>query len=233
MLFRSEATVADLTAKYDAAVQEQEDTIREAEMYTRKLELAKRLMAALGSEGARWEQSIVELRATLDILPGDVLLAAAFVSYIGPFNKRFRAVLMDTTFMPYLNGQIKEGGAGVPMSEGADPVKMLTTEAQIATWNNEALPADRVSIENGAIATNCARWPLMIDPQLQGIAWIKNFESKDEDRPLQISRLGNKDLMEKLKRSLENGLPFLIENMGEAIDAVLEQIGRASCRERV
>ena len=29
----------------------------------------------------RWEQSIVDLRAQLEILPGDLLLAAAFVSH--------------------------------------------------------------------------------------------------------------------------------------------------------
>ena len=29
------------------------------------------------------------------------------------------------------------------------------------------LPADRISIENGAIITNCNRWPLIVDPQLQ------------------------------------------------------------------
>ena len=47
-------------------------------------------MAALGSEGARWKESIISLNSNLTILVGDVLLASAFVSYIGCFNKRFR-----------------------------------------------------------------------------------------------------------------------------------------------
>ena len=50
-----------------------------------------------------------------------------------------------------------------------DPLKVLTTEAQVAGWNSELLPSDRISTENGAICSSCARWPLMIDPQLQEI----------------------------------------------------------------
>ena len=30
-----------------------------------------------------------------------------------------------------------------------------------------------VSVENGAISTFAERWPVMIDPQLQGIVWVK------------------------------------------------------------
>lgn len=44
---------------------------------------------------------------------------------------------------------------------------------QIASWANEGLPSDRMSIENATILTNCERWPLMIDPQLQGYKWIR------------------------------------------------------------
>lgn len=34
------------------------------------------------------------------------------------------------------------------------------------------MPSDEFSIENGAILTNSEWYPLMIDPQLQGISWI-------------------------------------------------------------
>ena len=108
----------------------------------------EQLMAALGSEGARWKESIITLTASLDILTGDVLLAAAFVSYIGCFNKRFRKELMEKTFVPYLDGTLPAGKGGVPMSEGIpDPIKILTTDAQIAGWQREGLPADRLSVE--------------------------------------------------------------------------------------
>ena len=51
---------------------------------------------------------------------------------------------------------------------------MLIDDADIAQWNNEGLPGDRMSVENATILTNCDRWPLMIDPQLQG-GYLSSF----------------------------------------------------------
>ena len=74
------------------------------------------------------------------------------------------------------------------MSPGLDVLSLLTDDAQIATWNNENLPSDRMSIENATILTNAERWPLMIDPQLQGVKWIKTRVGEE----LKIIRLGQK-----------------------------------------
>ena len=76
----------------------------------------------------------------------------------------------------------------IPITEGLDPLSVLTDDADIATWNNEGLPSDRMSTENATILTNCQRWPLIIDPQLQGIRWIKN-KYKDN---LKVVRLGQR-----------------------------------------
>ena len=178
-------------------------------------------MAALGSEGARWKQSILDLKAQLDILPGDVLLAAAFVSYSGCFSKRFRKQLLEGTYLPFLRGEIGIAKGGIPMSEGADPLTILTTEAERAVWAGEYLPTDRVSVENGAIVCNCARWPLLIDPQLQGITWIKR---KEEKNSVKICRLGQKTLIPNVEAALQGGLPIVIENLGLTYDAVLAPV---------
>lgn len=37
--------------------------------------------------------------------------------------------------------------------------------------------ADRISVENGAVICNCKRWPLIIDPQGQGIKWLRQKEA--------------------------------------------------------
>lgn len=76
----------------------------------------------------------------------------------------------------------------IPMTDGLDVLSLLTDGATIARWNNENLPSDRMSIENATILTNAERWPLMIDPQLQGIKWIKTREGEE----LKVIRLGQK-----------------------------------------
>lgn len=76
----------------------------------------------------------------------------------------------------------------IPLTEGLDLISMLTDDATVATWNNEGLPSDRMSTENAAILTHCERWPLLIDPQQQGIKWIKNKYGTD----LKVTHLGQK-----------------------------------------
>lgn len=57
---------------------------------------------------------------------------------------------------------------------------MLADEAEIAQWNTQGLPSDSVSVENGSILTKSERYPLIIDPQLQGIGWIKTKEASND-----------------------------------------------------
>ena len=78
-------------------------------------------------------------------------------------------------------------------------MSLLTDEAVIANWNNEGLPSDRMSTENATILTNCQRWPLMVDPQLQGIKWIKNKYGDD----LKVIRIGNKGSVAKLLKNVQ------------------------------
>ena len=90
-----------------------------------------------------------------------MLLAAAFVSYAGPFTSKFRAQLIKE-WIKFLTDK------GAPMTAGiSDPLKVLVDDATVASWVREGLPSDPTSVQNGTILTNSERWPLMMDPQLQ------------------------------------------------------------------
>lgn len=67
----------------------------------------------------------------------------------------------------------------------SDPLALLVDDAMVASWIRQGLPSDPTSVQNGTILTNSERWPLMMDPQLQGIVWIKERESKNN---LQVMR---------------------------------------------
>jgi len=136
----------------------------------------------------------------------------------GPFNKAFRDALLQESYIPYL--KVAVAGSPVPMRNLDDRmtvVALLASEAEVAGWNSEGLPRDPVSSENGAIVSATKRWPLMIDPQLQGVAWIKARESSR----LQAVRLGQSELLRGLRTAIVDGTSILIENMGERMDAVI------------
>jgi dynein heavy chain len=221
-----EARLAKLSAEFEAANKEKAEAEETVAKGTMKLDLAQRLIKALSSENVRWNKGVNILRDSKVRLIGDSLLASAFISYIGPFTKEFRDVLVYDRWVPVITA------GGVPISDPASPLKVLTDESEIAKWNTQGLPADPVSSENGAIVCRSSRWPLMIDPQLQGIAWVRNMEGGNPDRPLTVVRLENKDILYKLKEALENGRPFLIENMGEKIDATLMPVVQRATTKR-
>ena len=60
----------------------------------------------------------------------------------------------------------------------------------------------------------------MIDPQLQGIKWIKN---KYGDQ-LVVLRLTQKNYLDRIEHAIANGDVVLLENIAETIDAVLDPI---------
>ncbi|CBJ30911.1 Dynein heavy chain family dynein heavy chain [Ectocarpus siliculosus] len=221
-----EAKLAKLTAEFNAANKDKQEALESVSKGQRKLDLAQRLTGALSSENDRWAENVIQLRADMELLTGDVLLAAAFISYVGPFTKTFRDQLMGQEFLPFLQKEFQaavgEEGS-LPMSADPDPIKTLTTDAEVAGWNSDGLPNDQVSTENGAIVTNSARWPLIIDPQLQGIKWIRTKEASPE-RNLEVVRLGQPDMLRKLEKALENGHSILIENLGETLEAVLTPV---------
>ncbi len=180
-----------------------------------KLSLARRFIGALGSSSERWTLNIQEYNSQLDVIIGDILIASAFVSYCGPFPKKYREGI-KTSFFDFIENN------KIPKSETAiDPLKILTNDAEKAKWNNQKLPADPVSIENATILTNSERWSLMIDPQLQGIKWIKE---KEKDNQLTLLRMNNKKLINIIGECIEDGKTVVLENLDEMIDATLSPI---------
>ncbi|KAG8222095.1 hypothetical protein J437_LFUL000858, partial [Ladona fulva] len=156
------------------------------------------------------------LKVSATTLPGDVLLVTAFISYVGCFTKQYRWDLLHKQWLPFA----KTLEPPIPTTEGLDPLSLLTDDAQIATWNNEGLPSDRMSTENATILTNSDRWPLMIDPQLQGLKWIRTKYGE----ALRVIRLGQRGALEAVEVALSAGDTVLVENIGESVDPVLDPL---------
>lgn len=97
---------------------------------------------------------------------------------------------------------------------------MLSTDAVQAVWKTQGLPADRVSLENAAIVCSCTRYPLLIDPQLQGIKWIKGKEGSE----MMLITLSQDKWQKRVEHALSNGMVLMIESVSESIDSLLDPL---------
>ena len=217
-VFELQGRLADLISEYDGAMAEKSQVLAESEQCRTKLDLAHRLIKALGANGVIWSAIIDNLANELELLPGNIVLAASFVSYLGVFSGHYRQICIDE-FVKFLVMH------NVKISHPFDLLKVLSSESEIAKWQNEGLPADKVSCENAVIFSNSQRWSLLLDPQSQGIGWVKRHSH------VETCRMGAPKLVDQTQSAIESGKTILIENMRESIDAVLGPVvGRNTIR---
>ncbi len=201
-------------AQYDAAMAEKQALLDDAESCRRKMQNASALIDGLAGERVRWTEASKQFESQINRLIGDVLIATGFLSYCGPFNQEFRNLIMK-------NWRNECNKRKIPLSDDLNVVSMLVHNTVISEWNLEGLPNDELSIQNGLIVTSASRFPLLVDPQGQGKAWIKKREAKNE---LQITSLNHKYFRQHLEDSLSLGRPLLIEDVGEELDPALDNV---------
>lgn len=109
----------------------------------------------------------------------------------------------------------------IPCSKQFSLIHTLGEPLLIREWNLFGLPADNFSVENGIIVFSGTRWPLMIDPQGQANKWIKTMEKSNN---ISVVKLSNSNYMTSIRLAIEQGLPVILENIQEDIDATLGMI---------
>uniref|UniRef100_A0A8C4H121 Dynein, axonemal, heavy chain 5 n=1 Tax=Dicentrarchus labrax TaxID=13489 RepID=A0A8C4H121_DICLA len=198
-----------LPLKANLAVQQNRLAIANVDLQKAQAELDAK-QAELDVVQAEYEKAMMEKQQHLcNLVPGDVLLATAFLSYSGPFNQEFRNLLLSDW-----QRELKQ--PGICLNKHHD--RNLTSDLSSIL---QGLPNDDLSIQNGIIVTKAARFPLLVDPQTQGKIWIKNKEARNE---LQITSLNHKYFKNHLEDSLSLGRPLLIEDVGEELDPALDNI---------
>ncbi|KAM6971581.1 LOW QUALITY PROTEIN: dynein axonemal heavy chain 8-like [Tautogolabrus adspersus] len=201
-------------ALYDGAMKEKQDLEDDAQACRRKMVNATALIDGLGGEKVRWTDSSAGFQTQISHLVGDVLLSAGFLSYAGPFNQEYRSLLLEQ-WKREMEEQL------IPFSPDLNVIGMLVDNTTVSEWNLQGLPSDDLSIQNGIVVTKASRYPLLIDPQGQGKTWIQN---KERDQQLQVTSLNHKYFRSHLEDSLSLGRPLLLEDVGEELDPVLDNI---------
>jgi dynein heavy chain len=239
-----------LKSEFDVLQTKKEELETTIENTKIKLVRAEKLNYLLADEGVRWEESVIKLDIDVKNVTGNVLLAAAELSYFGPLTGRFRIPLQELWLQ-------KIQDAEVPMGLKFDLVEVLSDGLEIREWQNKGLPTDQISADNSIFVTRGGRWPFLIDPQGQANTWIKNVwgivkdvdmsEKSEEERSdddygwrSQSDRDGmiteeddlivlRMDMPEaefnnKIKHCLMNGNPLLIEDFGDTLEPMLDPI---------
>lgn len=89
-----------IQADFNDALAEKQKCQDEADKTAFTIDLAHRLVNGLASENVRWRESIAQLKGQTVTLPGDVLLIACFISYVGCFTRRYRVELQEKMWIP-------------------------------------------------------------------------------------------------------------------------------------
>ncbi len=92
--------IEDLKKQYDEKMVQKEKLAKEIEFMEMMLDRATRLISGLAGEKTRWEETVAFLEIQIGYLAGDCLLAAAFLSYMGPFLSQYRENIMEKVWLP-------------------------------------------------------------------------------------------------------------------------------------
>ena len=94
--------LAELTSQFEEATNAKLKCQQEADATTQTISLANRLVGGLASEKVRWAESVQMMKMEEKTLPGDVLMTASYLSYVGCFGRSYRTELLNAKWMPFL-----------------------------------------------------------------------------------------------------------------------------------
>ncbi|KAF1777676.1 P-loop containing nucleoside triphosphate hydrolase [Phytophthora cactorum] len=190
--------VATLERQCKDTLDEKDKLANDAAVTEKRLVRAEKLISGLSVEGARWKESVASLAEFILALIGDTFLAAACISYYGPFT----------------------GGSVSGLWTSYSLSTTLGSPVEIREWQLNGLPTDSTSTDNAILVTRGERWPLMIDPQGQANKWIKKTLAQN----LETTKMTNANLLRSLETCIRNGKALLIEDIDETLEPSLEPI---------
>ncbi|PNF33091.1 Dynein heavy chain 10, axonemal [Cryptotermes secundus] len=204
-----------LELKYGGAMGERHRVGEEADIMQRRIVAADKLISGLSTKEARWSEELANLREEREMLLGDCLISASFLSYTGVFSWEFRRQML------YEDWEVDLRGRGLPLSKHIRPEKVLSNDVEISRWISEGLSPDELSVQNGILTTRASHFPLCIDPQQQALHWIRK---KEEKQNLKILSFTDPGFLRHLEVAMKCGFPVLFQDIDDYIDPVIDDV---------
>eukprot|EP00736_Rhodelphis_marinus_P001164 Rmarinus@m.23243 len=213
---RLQGELDDMITTHDNEMETKMRLQEDRELTRRRLDNANQLLFGLEGEDESWRKQLDLLSADFRNVVGDSVLVSAFLSYAGAFDQSFRGQLMFR-WKKHLNK------LGLAHSADLKVSSFLADDNVVAEWYLQGLPRDELSTDNGCIVTTTLNTPLLIDPQGQGMHWIKQLE-KGEAGDVIVIGMRSPDLRERIEHCMANGIPVVVDSVGESIDSILDPI---------
>jgi dynein heavy chain len=171
-----------------------------------QLNRAEKILESLDGKGEDWTNKIKKNETTLSRLVGNVLLYAAAITYLGPYDSATRKRIIPSWID-------KCHSLGVPYDPDFS-IDMFTSELEFREWHRLGLPTDLKNKENAILLLKNSRWPFLIDPEGQVIRWIKHIERSNQ---IKVLDLDASNFIRTLETSIASGRPLIIENMSKTL----------------
>ncbi|KAJ3439563.1 dynein heavy chain [Anaeramoeba flamelloides] len=199
--------------EYSVLLTEKEDIKAEMKQVNEKVERSEKLLNSLADEHERWTNQSDSFQKQMETLSGDVLISAAFITYIGFFDQRYRELIVKN-WKNYLN-EIQ-----IVTEKQLSLIEFLSEPEQRLEWESNKLPIDDICTENAIILNRFERYPLVIDPSGQATEFIMN---QYKDKNIVKTSFLDDNLIKKLEGALRFGTCVLIED-AEYVDLILNTV---------
>ncbi len=214
-----EAAIKQYKVDYAAAIRDTEIIRAEMDSVSKKVSRAEALLLSLEQEKDRWQSTSTTFDKQMSTLIGDSLLAGAFLTYAGIFDHKHRKVVwrewvdvLNLLNIPY--SLDKECNDHI--------INYLSTPAERLLWQQYGLPSDELAIQNSILLDRFHRYPLIVDPSGQALAFVVNKYNSLNSKVIQTSFL-DINFMKTLASAIRFGNILLVNDV-ETIDPVLNPI---------
>ena len=184
----------------------------EGENWKLRVQRGQQLVDTFAAERVWWQEALEQKEAGLACLLGDILLVSTMVSYLPSLPHSAREASL-TSFQTTLEG------CDIQFSSPEARFSLFLSEIQMKTWNQNGLPDSGFYLTNGLILTISPRWPLLIDPEQQAVAWLRCQEPG-----LTSIEANAPDLVARVAACVEKGTVCLVFNVEEQVDSLLDAV---------
>ncbi|KAJ1562887.1 Cytoplasmic dynein 2 heavy chain 1 [Nowakowskiella sp. JEL0078] len=214
-------TVAGLRDNFGNKTREAETLRSDLEKATGTIMAAEGLIEKLSSENKRWAIQIKSINEGLNYLPKNVLLSAAFVTYLGGSSVDRRAKILQDwkKIAGFIPNPSNSSGPFIPEF---NLLKVMSTESEQLVWKSEGLPSDTLSFENSIVILNSSSVPLIVDPSRQAASWLKIHL---KDRNPEVVNQHDDNFLRTLELAVRFGKTLVVQELNE-IEPILYPILR-------